>query len=152
MEGVRKAVAEATKPTIEDFKSVLSKIGFKDDGFGLVARGIDDQVWLCESMWENGLLIQTKYLVDDEMGEFRANSIDDIIPSFMAELEKQTCGFDKDAYYDRWEATEKYADEYESGPNARYYMTLENRIEEANAYYEWCCEVYSRLSNLKSGK
>ena len=137
------------KPTMDDFKHLLSKIGFEDDGFDLVAEGIDGKVWLCESMWENGLLIQTKYLVDDEIGEFHADSIDDIIPSFMAELKQQTCGFDKDAYYDRWEATEKYADEYESGPNARYYMTLECRIEEADAYYDWCCEVYSRLSKLK---
>ena len=139
-------------PTIEDFKAVLSKIGFTADEYcDLEAKDIDSKVWLSKSMWENGLLIQTKYLIDDEIGEFHADSIDDIIPSFMAELENQTCGFNKDAYYDRWEATEKYADEYESGPNARYYMTLENRIEEADSYYDWCCEVYSRLSKLRSG-
>ena len=140
------------KPTIEDFKAVLSKIGFTEGYYVLKARDIDRKVWLCESMCENGLLIQTKYLVDDEIGEFHADSIDDIIPSFMAELEKQTCGFNKDTYYDRWKATEKYAYRYESGPNARCYMTLKRRIKEADAYYDWCCEVHSRLSKLKSGE
>lgn len=140
------------KPTIEDFKSVLSKIGFKKVNYVLKAKDIDRKVWLCEAMCENGLLIQTKYMVDDEIGEFYADSIDGIIPAFMVELEHQTFGFNKDAYYDHWKATDKYADMYESGPNARSYKTLKRRIKEADAYYDWCCEVYSRLSKLESGE
>ena len=141
----------ATKPTIEGFKAVLSKIGFKYGRCVLKAKDIDSKVWLCEGLSDNHLLIQTKYLIDDEIGEFRADSIDDIIPSSMTELENQTCGFNKDAYYERWKASEKYADRYESGPKARPYKTLKRRIKEADAFYDWCCEVYSRLSELKSG-
>lgn len=163
------------KITIKEFVEFMGKIGFTQDpqnwpngytdqdvldGVGnIFTSDIDKHVWINAG---DDIVIESEYLVDDQIAEFDTGSIEDMKISFMKELLSITRNFNKAEMYEHWGCAEGYLEEYEDGvgdpgytinrldrSSDLEYHTLWGMRKQADNMFDWALEIFNRLAKLE---